>query len=177
MSDTPLSVPLTEQHQTNFFDCGESKLDNWLDTHALNEQRVGKSRTHVWVDAGGEYVVGYYTLSQTTVRETEDEPGLFRKIRPPKYRGEEAPGILVGKFALDNDLQNKGLALDLLADAYLNAYDAVSLVGGVFLVIEPKQNRDRLRKLYETFGFQSIEGSNRMFLNFEDFNEGTPIDA
>ncbi|MDM7490735.1 hypothetical protein QT969_20825 [Rhodococcus sp. CSLK01-03] len=177
MSETYLSVPLTEQHQTNFFECGEGKLDNWLDTHALPEQNVGKSRTHVWVDQGGEYVVGYYTLSQTTVRETDDEPGLFKKIRPPKFRGEEAPGILIGKFALDQSLQRQQLSLDLLADAYLNAYDAVRLVGGVFLVIEPKQNRERLRKLYETFGFLSIEGSNRMFLNFEDFNKGTPFDA
>lgn len=177
MSDPYVSEPLTDRHQTNFFDCGESKLDNWLDTHALNEQSLGKSRTHVWVDDGGEYVVGYYTLLQTTIRETDSEPGLFRKIRPPKYRGEEAPGVLIGKIALDRALQGQGLSMELLADAYLNAYDAVQIVGGVFLVIEPMENRARLRQLYEQFGFESIDGSSRMFINFEDFNRGTPFDS
>lgn len=168
------SVPLSEEHHTNFFNCGETSLDDWLNRNALTDHRLGKSKTHVWTDPGG-MVIGYYTLLQTTVREDDSQGGLFKRLRPKSFRGGELPGILIGKLALDSSLRGQGLGLDLLADAYVAAYEAVQLVGGVLLVIEPGNNEPKLRSLYSEFGFQSYEGVERMFLNFEAFNEGTPL--
>lgn len=171
-----ISVPLNESHHTSYFECGEGKLDRWLDKTALDDQILGRSRTHVWLDQG-DCVIGYFTLLQSTLREDDEVSPVLRRLRPKKFPSNaELPGVLVGKLALDQSLQKKGLAYDLLAEAYYLAYESVMLIGGTVLVIEPAENDPSLRRLYEGFGFQSFDGSRRMFINFEKFNEGTPID-
>lgn len=166
-------VGLTAEHHTNYLDCGYEHLDDWLDKHAFADQELGKSRTHVWVD-DGDIVVGYYTLLATTVRETYDK-SLFRRLKPKSYQGNEVPGILIGKFALDQHYQGKGLGLDLLADAIVTAFEAVNLIGGVYLMVDPMDNQSRLREFYGKHGFETIAGTDRMFLNFVKFREGTPF--
>lgn len=170
-----VSVPLNEEHHTSFFDCGDNKLNRWLDRQAIPDQKLGRSRTHVWLDEG-DYVVAYFTLLQSTLREDDEESSVLRRLRPKSFpRNAELPGVLVGKLAIDQALQGKGYLFELLAEAYYLAYESVMLIGGTVLVIEPAGDEPRLRKLYEKFGFVSLAGSQRMFLNFEEFNEGSDI--
>lgn len=53
------------------------------------------------------------------------------------------------------------------------AYEAVMLIGGVVLVVDPMN--EQVAGLYREFGFNSVEGSGRMALNFREFNKGTPL--
>ena len=85
------------------------------------------------------------------------------------------PGVLVGKLALDRHFRNQGLGIELLADAVVTAYEAVMLIGGVYLVVEPMVDRPALRAWYEGFGFKSFDGTQRMFLSFNEFSKGSPI--
>jgi GNAT superfamily N-acetyltransferase len=118
-------------------------------------------------------VVGYFTLLQTTIR--EGDGSFFGRIRPPGFpRNHELPGILIGKLALDSPLQGQGLGFDLLADAYFTACEAVTLIGGAVLVVDPMNAK--VAEFYSEFGFKSVEGSDRMVLNFREFNKGTPLD-
>lgn len=161
-------IPLLSDHHTSFFSCGEERLDRWLDRQALADQELGVSATHVWVD-DSRCVVGYFTLLQTTIR--EEEGSIFRWIRPPGFpRDQGLPGILIGKLALDSSLQGRGLGMDLLADAYFNACEAVTLIGGAVLVVDPAN--DVVANLYREFGFASPKGTQRMTLNFREFNKG-----
>jgi predicted GNAT family N-acyltransferase len=165
-------IPLLDEHSTEFFSCGYDHMDHWLDRRALADQRLGKSATHVWVDPGGG-VLAYFTLLQTTIR--EDDDSIFRWIRPPGFpKNHELPGILIGKLALDQSLRGSGLGLDLIADAYFTAAEAVVLVGGAVLVVDPVN--DKVAERYREFGFRPVEGSERMVLNFREFNKGTPLD-
>lgn len=166
------AVPLLATHHTEFFSCGYAPhLDKWLDRQALTDQTLGKSATHVWIDDGG-MVLAYFTLLQTTIRETD--ASLFSRLRPRGFpRNHELPGILIGKLALDQSLQGQDLGLDLLADAYIVACEAVTLIGGVVLVVDPMN--ESTAEFYREFGFKSIDGSDRLFLNFREFNEGTDI--
>lgn len=166
-------VPLLETHHTEFFSCGhDDAMDRWLDRRSLTDQKLGKSATHVWCDDGG-YVVAYFTLLQTTIREEVDR-SFFRFIRPADFpRNHELPGVLIGKLALDQSLQGRGLGFDLLADAYFNACEAVTLIGGVVLVVDPMNSR--VADIYREFGFKPVQDSDRMFLNFREFNAGTAL--
>jgi ribosomal protein S18 acetylase RimI-like enzyme len=166
-------IPLLDRHYTDYFSCGhDDDLDRWLDRQALADQNLGRSATHVWTD-GSDCVVAYFTLLQTTIREGPDS--IFSRIRPPGFpRNHELPGILIGKLALDRSLQRRGLGLDLLADAYFAACEAVTLIGGAVLVVDPMN--EKVASLYREFGFNSIEGSDRMVLNFREFNKGTPLE-
>lgn len=129
------------------------------------------SATHVWLDGG--CVVGYFTLLQTTIREG-DGSRFFGWIRPKGFpRDQGLPGVLIGKLALDESLQGEGLGFDLLADAYYVACEAVTLIGGAVLVVDPADSR--AAKLYREFGFAELAGINRMALNFREFNKGEPL--
>ncbi len=164
-------VPLSEDHRLEYLNCGQEHLDRWLPNHALDDQNLGKSATHVWADSE-DIVLGYFTLLQTTIRETDES--LFRRFRPAGFpRDQELPGVLLGKFALDESLQGRDYGFDLLSDAYINAFEAVRLIGGTVMVVEPIH--DKVAAIYQEFGFKSVEGSNRMVLNFREFNRGTPI--
>ncbi|MGE2714342.1 hypothetical protein ACQI4L_09810 [Mycolicibacterium litorale] len=142
-----------------------------MQKQALADKNLGKSATHVWVD-DEDIVLGYFTLLQTTIRESDGS--LLDLIRPSGWpRKHELPGILIGKLALDETLRGQGLGFDLLADAYITAYDAVMLIGGAVLVVDPMN--PKVADLYSDFGFSTVEGSDRMVLNFREFNKGTPI--
>jgi len=164
-------VPLNEHHRCDYLHCGYEHIDRWLSKQALAQQNLGRSATHVWAD-DEDIVVAYFTLLQTTIR--EGDGSIFSRFRPPGFpRDHELPGILIGKLALDENLRGGGRGLDLLADAYITAFEAVMLIGGAVLVVEPMN--DRVATFYREFGFNGVEGSDRMVLNFREFNRGTPI--
>jgi hypothetical protein len=153
---------LGDEHSFDFFDCGEASLDAWPQKHALEDQKLGKSATHVWTDDGGCYVTAYFTLLPTVTRATD---GLFSAIKPRRFQGPEVPGVLVGKLALDKSLQGSENGIDLLADAIIVASEAMSLIGGVHIVVDPMADRPKLREWYLEAGFQAIEGTDRLYLN------------
>lgn len=164
-------VRLNDDHRLDYLHCGQDHLDRWLVKQARADQNLGKSGTHVWAD-DEDIVVAYFTLLQTVIREADGS--IFGKIRPPGFpRDHELPGILIGKLALDETLQGGGRGLDLLADAYITAYDAVMLIGGAVLVVDPMN--EKVADFYREFGFKSVDGSDRLVLNFREFNKGTPI--
>ncbi|OBG19178.1 hypothetical protein A5765_02760 [Mycolicibacterium celeriflavum] len=165
-------VPLLDEHYTDYFSCGQNDgLDRWLDRQALADQKLGKSATHVWTD-DGDCVVAYFTLLQTTIREVDGS--FFSRIRPPGFpRDRGLPGVLIGKLALDRSLQGQGLGLDLIADAYFTACEAVTLIGGAVLVVDPMNAK--VAKIYQEFGFSPVEGTDRLVLNFREFNKGVPF--
>jgi len=102
--------------------------------------------------------------------ESEDD-SFFSRIRPKGFpRDRELPGILIGKLALDRSLQHQGLGMDLIADAYFTASEAVTLIGGVVL-------NERVAAVYREFGFANVDGSERMVLNFREFSKGARRDG
>ena len=147
-------------------------MDKWLDEHALKDQNLGVSSTHVWADDGG-MVVGYYTLLPTILREDADtDRGLLKILKPPKFWSKEAYGVLIGKIALDRSLRGKDLGIDLFGEAFFMANEAALLIGGLHLVIEPMDNSPKLRAMYEGYGFETMEGTDRMYVTFDAFRDG-----
>lgn len=152
---------LSDAHSFDYFDSGEPSIDDWARTHAREDQRLGKSATHVWSDAGGSYLVGFFTLLPTVTRADD---GWFRAVKPKRYQGAEVPGVLLGKMALDRSLRGRNLGIDLLADAVLTASDAMDLIGGVHVVVDPMADRPNLRAWYRAAGFEEIAGTDRLYL-------------
>ncbi|MED5815723.1 hypothetical protein VST63_25470 [Mycolicibacterium sp. 050232] len=146
-------------------------MDKWLRKQALADMNLGKSATHVWVD-DEDIVLGYFTLLPTTIRESD---GSFLDLIRPKGwpRKHELPGVLIGKLALDEQLRGQDRGLELIADAYITASEAVTLIGGAVLVVDPMN--DKVAEIYREYGFSSVEGSDRMVINFREFNKGTPL--
>ncbi len=71
--------PLTDQHRTAGFDCGDSSLNQWLKKRALANQRRGVTRTFVECDLD-EVIKAYVALASGAVA-ISASPGRFRRNR------------------------------------------------------------------------------------------------
>lgn len=109
------------------FGCGKSSLDDWLLRHARQAQAAGSARTFVVVDqaAGGECVVGYYSLTVGQV-EPERVPERMRKGMG-RY---PIPVILLARMAVDRRHHRQGIGAGMLRDAIERAL-AVSEQAGI----------------------------------------------
>lgn len=130
-------VPLTAEHDTSVFDCGEPVLNDWLRHRALkNESRF--SRTYVVCD--GERVVAYFCISAGAV-ERAAAPGKVRRNAP-----DPIPVSVIGRLAVSRDHAGKGLGADLLADALRRVAVASQSIGIGAVMVHAKD--DAARRFY-----------------------------
>jgi GNAT superfamily N-acetyltransferase len=139
-----LLAPLADEHRIDEFVSGVPSLDDWLKRRARANQMTGASRTYVVAD-DAHRVVGYYALASGALASVE-APGRLRRNMP-----DPIPMAILGRLAVDQTVQSKGLGVALLQDAVLRARQAASIVGirGILvhaISVEAKQ-------FYEKYGF------------------------
>ena len=83
------------------FSCGNEQMDNWFLTKALSWCYLGFCQ--VYIALGQDGIVGFFSLSPTSVRPVE----LTRSQRHGK-NSMEHPGILLGRIAVREDVQKSG---------------------------------------------------------------------
>lgn len=135
--------PLAAQHDVSAFQSGEEALDSWLKRRALKNQISGASRTFVVSD--GARVVGFYALASGAVA-MEAASGKFRRNMP-----DPIPVVILGRLAVDQSQQGKGLGRALVQDAarrVLNAADAIGIRGMLVHALS-----DSAKAFYARIGF------------------------
>ncbi|MGH9301552.1 MAG: GNAT family N-acetyltransferase [Acidimicrobiales bacterium] len=137
-------------------------LDDWLRSHALENQRRDLSRTFVLLDDAG-VVIGYYALTMGGVMKDELPPRLGRGL--PGY---QLGLVLLARLAVDGARQGEGLGRDLLVDAIVQASAAGQHAAARFIAVDPID--DSARSFYGRFGFLEIRGDEhgRMFIRIDD---------
>lgn len=137
-------APLSTEHDTSAFDCGVADLNKWLTSRGLANHRAGASR--VYVIAGDDMrVIGYYALASGGIA-AADTPGRFRRNMP-----DPIPVVILGRLAIDQRHQGRGLGADLLRDAVLRALEASRLIGIRGMVVQAKD--DQAGAFYRRWGF------------------------
>jgi GNAT superfamily N-acetyltransferase len=123
MEITTSSAPtlLTEVHDLSAFSSGEPELDDWLKRRALRNQFSGASRTYVVPLE--KQVIAYYALASGSVM-AQEAPGRIRRNMP-----DPIPVIVLGRLAIDEAWQGKGLGKALLRDAILRTLQASEVIG------------------------------------------------
>ena len=114
-------APLAEAHRVEEFSSGVQPLDDWLIRRAWNNQTSGASRTYV-VSAGGA-VVGYYCLASGALA-LREAPGRIRRNMP-----DPIPMAILGRLAVDQSWQGRGLGVALLRDAVERTRAASMILG------------------------------------------------
>jgi GNAT superfamily N-acetyltransferase len=114
--------PLTDQHRTAGFDCGDSSLNHWLEQRALANQRSGATRTFVVCDGDG-VVKAYVALASGAVAVSAN-PGRFRRNMP-----DPIPVVVLARLAVCRSAQGQGLARAVLADAFERVLQASEQIG------------------------------------------------
>ena len=143
MSTLSPPVALAPIHDLSQFTCGEPSLDEWLKHRALKNQACGASRCFVL--CLDHAVIGYYTLSAGAINH-EAAPKAMRRNMP-----DPLPILLLGRLAIDQRYQNRGLGQALLRDAMLRA---VSVAGdaGIFALLVHALS-DQAKRFYLSRGF------------------------
>ena len=141
----PLSAPepLTDDHQIDSFDSGETVLDDWLRRHARANQATGASRTYVVCE--GKRVVAYYALASGAIAQAA-APGRFRRNMP-----DPIPVVVLARLAVDRNYQGRGLGRALFRDAARRAEHAADAIGIRGIVVHAISVE--ARKFYIALGF------------------------
>jgi GNAT superfamily N-acetyltransferase len=137
---------LSKKHERKSFDCGVEALNRYLQEYAWQNQKSGVSKTIVAVPEGRPtQILGYYSLAPTSIDFEQVPKDLARRL--PRY---PIPAYLLARLAVDKSIQGAGLGGQLLLGAGERCLAAAVEVGGVFMMIEAKDEEAAL--WYERFG-------------------------
>lgn len=138
-------ILLAAEHGTDGVDCGVPALNEWLRRRAGRNQRSGASRTWV-ILAPGNKVVGFYAASSAVLMRTHATGRTARNQPDP------IPALLLGRLAVDQDHQGKGLAAALLKHFLQKSLEVAELVGVRVVLVHAKDGR--AAAFYRSHGFE-----------------------
>lgn len=136
--------PLTAHHDLEAFDSGVDSLDRWLKRRTLKNQVTGASRTFVACDDGR--VMAYYALASSAVM-VDAVPGRFRRNMP-----DPIPVVVLGRLAVDQSRQGKGLSRALVKDAGQRIIQAADTIGIRGMLVHALSAN--AKAFYERVGFE-----------------------
>ena len=136
-------APLSNDVDFSEFCSGEEQLDYWLQRRALKNEVTGPSRTYVVCDQ--KRVVAYYAIATGSVMQIES-PGKIKRNMP-----DSIPVIILGRLAIDENWQGKGLGSGLLKDALLRASEISQQVSVRALVVQAMS--ESAKQFYLHHGF------------------------
>jgi GNAT superfamily N-acetyltransferase len=139
-------APIARSHDRAGFDCGVRELNDYLRRYARQNHESGSAKTYVAVPrVDPRRVLGYYSVAPLAVAYARTPLALRKGLG--QY---EVPGFRLARLAVATSAQHQGLGAWLLASAAERCLRVADSVGGVFLVIDAKD--DRAAQWYARFG-------------------------
>jgi predicted N-acetyltransferase YhbS len=150
--------PLDGGHDKASFSCGVEALDRYLKTQASQDIRRRLASCFVLTPAEEPTrIVGYYTLSPTSIALTDLPARIVKRL--PRYPAVGA--TLMGRLAVDSRCQGARLGEFLMLDAMARALK--SEITPFAFVVDPKD--EAAAKFYARFEFLPLPGGGkRLFL-------------
>ena len=157
--------PLNRAHDKTGFECGVEALDRYLKKQAKQDIKRRISRVFVATKPDKpKVVIGYYTLSTLSIELNQLLEKIARKL--PKH---PVPAALIGRLAISNAAQGRGVGKLLLADA-IKRTAAVSDQIAIYTMVVDAIN-ENAKGFYEPFGFTRLsDDSPRLFLPLKSIN-------
>lgn len=165
----PIIAPLGQQDRAAF-SCGSEPLDRYLKQQARLDLRSRVSAVFVLCQPGLSAILGYYTLSASVVIPAELDPALRKRL--PRYPA--LPAVLLGRLAVDQRQQGKGIGKVLLIDALQRSLRYHTQIGALAVTVDAKD--DVARSFYEHFGFtRFLNHEYRLYLPMRAIEELFPL--
>ena len=121
---------LSRDHPRKQFTCGETRVDDWIWTKALQNQEKHLSATKVLLDSSSA-IAGFYTLAMSEV-EFDAAPDDVRRRLPQR----RLPVALLAWLGVSASHQGQGLGGRLFSMALRDCYEAGKAFPFVALVID-----------------------------------------
>ena len=136
--------PLSDRRDRTRFRSGEEALDRYFQKQSTQDIRRRVANCFVAVQAATGQVAACYTLSAGSIAFGDLPPEESK--RSPRYPA--LPAARVGRLAVDERFQRRGLGAAMLADA------------AVFALLVDAKN-DRAVAFYQKYGFRALAGHPR----------------
>jgi ribosomal protein S18 acetylase RimI-like enzyme len=144
-------------HDCRGFDCGSLQMNRYLKEQAGQDARRHYAALFVAVREGHLKVVGFYSLSSTSVDLGLVPPESQKKL--PKYP--KIPGIRIGRLAVDTAEQGRGLGASLVANAAIRSVSNVA----DWAIMEVDAKDERAAAFYRKLGFRGLKDDDKhMFI-------------
>lgn len=158
----PLTSPVAPADVAAGFSSGVPALDRYFSNHALSNHENGIGATFVLRSAHEREpaVLGFYTLAMASVPAQDLHKHLGRNL--PRY---PMPVALLGRLAVHEQAQGRGLGQRLLGDALRRVLAAGDMVGCVGVIVDAKS--EAAEAFYLRYGFVLIDDASwphRLFL-------------
>lgn len=149
---------MDEEHLVDYFECGrDAAMDKWFCQTAMKWQR--EDMCAVWVLSPADNAtdpLGFFTLSAhqiipSNVDKSDKAAEASNKSWVNNLQ-QPFPAQLLGKFALDQSQQGKGLGQILMTCVYAKYVEAADAAGAKFLVVDVQED-DLVTYYRERFGF------------------------
>lgn len=129
----PSVVPLSEKHDRSTFSCGKAPLDRYLQQQAGQDHRRDLAQCFVLVYPDQDQtILAYYTLSAASIELNDLTLAQAKKL---PYR--ILPALLIGRLAVRQDLQGKGMGRQLLNTALSHCFGLRSELGVYAILVDP----------------------------------------
>jgi GNAT superfamily N-acetyltransferase len=158
---------LQSSHDRGAFSCGHVILDQYLKGQASQDVRRRVAAAFVLVDANQRRtILGYYTLSAFGIVLRDLPQDIIKRL--PSYP--IVPGTLLGRLAIDQFYQGRGLGEFLLMDALKRAYKQSEQIAAMAVVVDAID--DQAGRFYQHFGFLPFpDKPGRFFLTMKTIED------
>jgi ribosomal protein S18 acetylase RimI-like enzyme len=146
-------APLGAEHDREPFCSGEEALDRYFKTQATQDVRRRIAHCFVAVEALSGQVAGYYTIAASSFPLVDLPPEDSKRL--PRYPS--VPAVRIGRLAVDQKFQGRGLGGALLVDATRRTLQAAPAVYA--LVVDAKN--DLVVAFYQRYLFRLMVGRPR----------------
>jgi ribosomal protein S18 acetylase RimI-like enzyme len=155
-------------HETDAFDCGRERQNDFLRDQAWQSFQAGHSKTFVAVEESvPKLVCGFYTLSMGNV-EFENAPEQLKDDWLPDY---PIPTALLGQMGVDEGHQGNRLGEFLLVNAIARASVAAEEAVGA-AAVEVHAVDETARSFFEKYGFNRMpDDENHLYLSMDIADE------
>jgi ribosomal protein S18 acetylase RimI-like enzyme len=144
----PFRLEVLAKHDREPFACGQPALDAYFKKGVSQDVRRRVTACFVAVEAETGVVAGYYTIAATSIQLSALPPETSQRL--PRYP--MVPAVRIGRLAIDEHFQKRGLAAALLADAARRSLQSPPAVFA--LVVDAKD--EHAARFYEHHGFQRL---------------------
>ena len=161
-----LTIPLDPSYNKNAFSCGKPALDTYLQTQAGQDIKRRLAICFI-LPSENKLIKGFYTLSNDSILQ-KNLPDEIKKKLPQSYT--KIPVTLLGRLAVDQKFQGKGIGELLLLDALKRSYDvSVKSIASLAIVVDPID--ETAFRFYKKYGFLELPDSQRMFLTMKTISQ------
>lgn len=143
--------PLAKSHRRQEFDCGDSRMNLFLQRYARQSHDRGASKTFCAIDdTDAGRILGFYTVAPSSIEKDQVPPAVTRGLSR-----HNVSGYRLARVATDVSVAGQGLGSLLVAHAALRCLRAADEVGGVLLIIDAKN--EQAAKWYGRLGAHPLK--------------------